>query len=239
MNRVPEASGAAITTDPCLSSETHAILGSTQTFFLLFFCGRTRMPDTKGNVTQLLHSAAAGNADAADALWSSVNDELRQMAAGHLRNHRGSITLTPTVVLQEVYTRIVDDQGIMPQWDNRRHFFGSIARAMSQFLIDHARHRGRLKRGGDRKRVPFEIAAGELSDASTFDDDRLTMVMKAFQKLQDHFPQQAAVAWLRWVQGWTVAQTAEALEVSTRTVTNEWRLAQAWLRREMHDIEEN
>ncbi len=65
------------------------------------------------------------------------------------------------------------------------------------------------------------------------------MVMKAFQKLQDHFPQQAAVAWLRWVQGWTVAQTAEALEVSARTVTNEWRLAQAWPHRELENCGEN
>ena len=153
----------------------------------------------------LLHSAAEGNDAAAEALWSTVNDELRQMAANQLRHHKGGITLTPTVVLQEVYLRIVDDQGTMPQWDNRRHFFGSVARAMSQFLVDHARHRGRLKRGGDRQRVPLDINAGELVSTRTHGGEELAMAMVAFQQLQTHFPQQATVAWLRWVQGWTIA----------------------------------
>lgn len=181
----------------------------------------------------LLHSAAEGDDSAAEALWSSINDELRQLAASKLNRHQKGITLTPTVVLQEVYMRVVDGQGTLPKWDNRRHFFGSIARAMSQFLVDHARHRSRIKRGGDRQRVPLNVSAGELISTRTHDSDDMARAMDAFQQLQEHFPQQASVAWLRWVQGWTIDQIAVTLEIPSGTASNEWRLAQAWLRRAM------
>jgi len=195
--------------------------------------------NAKGQVTQLIDAAAGGDAAAVDAFWSSIHDELRQMAAGLLQKHRSGPMLQPTMVINEVYMRLCPKEGGMPNWDNRRHFFGSVARGMNQFLIDHARSRNRKKRGGDRQRVSFEITAGELASTNTFDDDRLARAGEAFKNLQEQFPRQAEVAYLRWMQGWTIEQTAAALDVSSRTVVNEWKLAQAWLRRELSTVEES
>ena len=153
------------------------------------------------------------------------------MASGRLRNERPDPTLQPTMVVNEVFLRMFPDDCPAPNWDNRAHFFGSVGRAMSQFLIDHARARNRLKRGGDRTRVSFEVSTGEFAATETYAVEDLARAGEAFKSLQAKYPRPASVAWLRWVQGCTIAAVAEALGIAESTVSDDWKFAQAWLRR--------
>ncbi|MDG2424358.1 MAG: ECF-type sigma factor [Phycisphaerales bacterium] len=189
--------------------------------------------EDQGQVTVLLDAASGGDDKAAESLWSAVNGEIRQMAASALARERVTASLQPTLVVNEIYLRMWPSDGPPPKWEDRRHFFGSVARVMGQFLVDHARTRGRLKRGGDRKRVPLEVSEGELADLSQVDAESGSRIIEALQKLESVAARQAEVAWLRYVAGLTVDQVALALEVSPRTVNNDWQYAQAWLRREL------
>ncbi|MDG2291550.1 MAG: ECF-type sigma factor [Phycisphaerales bacterium] len=189
--------------------------------------------EDRGQVTLLLDAASDGDGGAAESLWKAVNQEIRLMATSALARERATASLQPTLVVNEIYLRIWPKEGPPPKWEDRRHFFGSVARVMGQFLVDHARTRGRLKRGGDRKRVPLEVSEGELSDLTHVDAEAGSAVIKALKKLEENAPRQAEVAWLRYVAGLKVEQVALALEVSPRTVNNDWQYAQAWLRREL------
>jgi RNA polymerase sigma factor (sigma-70 family) len=104
---------------------------------------------------------------------------------------------------------------------------------MEQYLIDYARTRGRLKRGGDRKRVSLTIAEGELKNIETVDGDSLEELLKALKKLENVMPRAAEVVRLRYISGHTIKQTAVALDISERTVVDDWEYARAYLRREM------
>jgi RNA polymerase sigma factor (TIGR02999 family) len=191
------------------------------------------MNEEKGHVTQLLHAATDGDVAAVDELWSRVYDEIRSMAIGRLRNEKQDAILQPTGIISELWERINNKDGSLPKFDNRLHFFGSVARSMNQILIDHARHRGRLKRGGDRQQIPFEVSVGELVSTQGLDKDELVMISGAFKRLQEAFPQQAVVASMRWHRGLTIEQTADVLGETTQTVTKDWKFAQAWLRSEL------
>jgi RNA polymerase sigma factor (TIGR02999 family) len=120
-----------------------------------------------------------------------------------------------------------------PNFEDSRHLFGSIARVMEQYLIDYARARGRLKRGGDRKRISLTIAEGELKNIETIDADSVEELHKALKKLEDAMPRAAEVARLRYILGHTIKQTAVTLDISDRTVVDDWEYARAYLRREM------
>lgn len=187
-------------------------------------------------VTMLLDAAANGDSQASEALWSSVHEEIRLMAASALRRERPGATLQPTMVVSEIYLKMWPPDAPPPRWDDRKHFFGSVARVMGQFLIDHARGRNRLKRGGDRKRMPLELNEGELAKLDSFDADAGSRLIDALKKLEMGAPRQAEVAWLRYVAGLTIDQVALALDISPRTVTNDWQYAQAWLRRALAGV---
>ncbi|MCH2134077.1 MAG: ECF-type sigma factor [Phycisphaerales bacterium] len=189
--------------------------------------------EDRGQVTVLLDAASDGDDGAAESLWRAVNGEIRQMAASALARERVTASLQPTLVVNEIYLRMWPADGPPPKWEDRRHFFGSVARVMGQFLVDHARTRGRLKRGGDRRRVSLEVSEGELADLTLVDAEAGSAVIEALKKLEAAAPRQAEVAWLRYVAGLKVDQVALALDVSSRTVNNDWQYAQAWLRREL------
>jgi RNA polymerase sigma factor (TIGR02999 family) len=184
-----------------------------------------------GQITLLLDAADGGDTDAVQALWAAVNDEVRGMAAARLRHEQAGGTLQPTLLVNEVFLRMCPKESEHPQWQNRAHFFGSIGRAMSQFLIDHARSRGRLKRGGDHKRMPLKVSTGELAATAQFDALDLAAAGEAFKLLQSQYPRPASVAYLRWMQGNTIDQVAAALDIAPSTVSDDWKFAQAWLRR--------
>ncbi|MCP4759192.1 MAG: RNA polymerase subunit sigma [Planctomycetes bacterium] len=189
--------------------------------------------DEKVRVTRLLDAAGSGDSGAASALWSEVNQELRSMATGLLARERPGATLQPTMVVNEVFLRMWAGKSEPPRFKDRRHFFGSAARVMGQFLVDHARSRDRLKRGGGRRPVSLAICDGELSTPDSVDSDEIACLLGALTALELEAPRKAEVAWLRYVAGLSIEQVATVLEVSRRTVIDDWGFAQAWLRRRL------
>ena len=189
--------------------------------------------DEKVRVTRLLDAAGSGDSCAASALWSEVNQELRSMATGLLARERPGATLQPTMVVNEVFLRMWAGKSEPPRFEDRRHFFGSAARVMGQFLVDHARSRDRLKRGGGQRPVSREICDGELSGPDSVDSDEIACLLGALTALELEAPRKAEVVWLRYVVGLSIEQVATVLEVSRRTVIDDWGFAQAWLRRRL------
>lgn len=189
--------------------------------------------DDKKTVTLLLAAANEGDTHAASQLWEGVYAEIRQMAEIALSRERRSSGLQPTLVVNEVFMRVWPTDGEPVPWENRRHFFGSIARSMGQYLIDHARTRKRIKRGGDRKQVALEVSEGELADLDIAASDEGERVIVALRRLEETAPEQAEVAWLRYLSGLSIKETALALDASEETVKSDWRYARLWLRREL------
>ena len=190
------------------------------------------MPD-KSTVTKWLEEAKNGNPSAAAELWNVVYQEVRQMAAGKLSKERQTANLQATMLVNEAYLKMFPEGKDAPNFEDRRHFFGSLSRVMEQYLIDYARSRSRLKRGGDRKRVSLTIAEGELKDLQTVDGESLDEMLAALQVLAKVMPRSAEVVRLRYISGLTIKQTAEAIGVSDRTVVDDWEYARAFLRREI------
>ena len=193
------------------------------------------MPD-KSTVTKWLEEAQNGNQNAAQELWAVVYQEVRQMAAGKLSKERQTANLQATMLVNEAYMRMWPKDKEPPNFEDRKHLFGSIARVMEQYLIDYARTRGRLKRGGDRKRISLTIAEGELKNIETVDGDSLEELLNALKALENVMPRAAEVVRLRYISGHTIKQTAIALDVSDRTVVDDWEYARAYLRREMSKV---
>jgi RNA polymerase sigma factor (TIGR02999 family) len=189
--------------------------------------------DQQSRITHLLDAAGSGDSMAASALWSEVNQELRSMATGLLARERPGVTLQPTMVVNEVFLRMWAGKSEPPRFEDRRHFFGSVARVMGQFLVDHARSRDRLKRGGGRPPVSLAICDGELSAPDSVDSDEIACLLGALTAFELEAPRKAEVVWLRYVAGLSIEQVATVLEVSRRTVIDDWVFAQAWLRRRL------
>jgi RNA polymerase sigma factor (TIGR02999 family) len=192
--------------------------------------------DEKVRVTRLLDAAGSGDSCAASALWSEVNQELRSMATGLLARERPGATLQPTMVVNEVFLRMWAGKSEPPRFEDRRHFFGSAARVMGQFLVDHARSRDRLKRGGGQRPVSLEICDGALGGPDSVDSDEIACLLGALTALELESPRQAEVVWLRYVVGMTIDQVAAILLISRRTVINDWRYAQGWLTRRLSEL---
>jgi RNA polymerase sigma factor (TIGR02999 family) len=177
-------------------------------------------------VTRLLIAWRQGEPAALDELIPLVYGELRRIAAHYLRQERRGHTLQTSALVNEAFLRLIDQT---VDWRNRAQFFGIAARMMRQILVDHARHRGRAKRGGEQVRVALDEA---LDVAQTPDAD-LVALDEALTALAQFDPQQSRVVELRYFGGLTIAETAEVLGVSDSTVEREWNLARAWLLREL------
>lgn len=180
-----------------------------------------------GYVTQLLVRAGRGDAAATDELFPLVYDELRSVAAAFLARERVGHTLQPTALVNEAYVRLIGPSEV--SWENRAHFFGAAARAIRRILTDHARARGREKRGGGMARVPLDQADLAIT-TQTLD---LVALDESLTKLGELDPKIAKVVELRFFGGLTEEETARALGVSVSTVTRDWRFARSWLRREL------
>ena len=183
---------------------------------------------------ELLDGSAAGNPDAKRQIWDFIYAEVHQMASAQLARERTDSQLQPTLIVHEVFLRIwPGDVKRLPNWKTRGEMFSNIARVMGQFLIDNARSRNRLKRGGGRNSTPFEIAEGELA---RFDESRAEENQKAvdsLRRLESVAPRAAEVAWLRFVVGLNISQTSVALEISERSVVSDWTYARAWLKNDL------
>ena len=162
-------------------------------------------------------------AQAAADLLPALYTELRRLAAALTARRGPGQTLTPTALVHEAYLRLVKDQD--PGWQGRRHFFGAAARAMREILIEQARRKGRLKRGGGGHRV--ELAEG-LAWIEPPADDVLALD-EALDRLQAEDPRLAEIVMLRYYSGLSVEETAAVLGVSVSTLTRDWRYVRAWL----------
>ncbi|GMV25698.1 MAG: hypothetical protein AMXMBFR58_17290 [Phycisphaerae bacterium] len=192
--------------------------------------------DQSARITRLISQAQAGEGDASEELLPLVYDELRRLAASHLAREPSGLTLQPTALVHEVYLRLLG--GSQVQWQGKGHFFAAAAQAMRRILVDRARARAALKRGGDRRRDDLAIdalSAPLQTPGGTTDRFDLLKLNEALERLHARDRRQADVVMLRYFAGLTIEQTAQALGLSTGTVKNEWTFAKAWLRRELEN----
>jgi len=178
-------------------------------------------------VTRILSALEQGDTRAADRLLPLVYQELRRLAAQRLAREAPGQTLQATALVHEAYLRLVGTED--RDWSNRGHFFGAAAEAMRRILIEAARRKKSLKRGGDRRRV--DLDAADLAVEGRSDD--LLALDRALGKLGEVDPAAAELVKLRYFGGLTLEQVAQIRGVSRRTVVNHWAYARAWLHREV------
>ena len=174
-------------------------------------------------LTQLLAEFSDGKHQAIEALLPLVYAELRRQAARHLRRERVGHTLQPTALVHEAYMKLMEQRDV--RWQNRAHFFGIAAQAMRRILIDHARNRGRNKRGGAQPKV--ELEEGHAIQQPVAID--VLALDEALKRLQTLDARQARIVELRYFGGLSVEETAEVVEISPATVKRDWTMAKAWL----------
>jgi RNA polymerase sigma factor (TIGR02999 family) len=185
------------------------------------------------DVTSLLHRAAEGEPAAASELLPMVYDHLRSLAASYFLDERQNHTLQPTALVHEAYVRLVDQKHV--HWQSRNQFFVVAAKAMRNILVDHARRRNRQKRGGGWGRVTLDVAQnGDGTPGEALDMEALD---KALTRLGDLDERKARLVELRFFGGLTSEDAASVLGISRSTAAEQWRMARAWLYRQLEDSE--
>jgi len=175
-------------------------------------------------VTVLLDRVAAGDRQSTDRLLAAVYDQLRKIAQQRMNDERAGHTLQATALVHEAYLRLLRDR--KPDWSSRAQFYVAAAQAMQRILVEHARKKKRLKRGGDRPPVVSNVL--DLASDENLED--VVALHDAVDRLEAEDPRAALVTRLRFYAGLTVEETAKAMKVSERTVMREWLYARAWLR---------
>jgi RNA polymerase sigma factor (TIGR02999 family) len=180
------------------------------------------------DVTRILSAIERGDPQAADRLLPLVYDELRKLAAQKLAQEKPGQTLQATALVHEAFIRLVDVAKV-PEWNSRGHFFGAAAEAMRRILVEQARRKQSVKRGGGLARV--ELASVDpIAEGPSLD---LLALSEALDKLAAKDPRKAELVKLRFFAGLTGEQAAQALGVATSTVDADWAYAKSWLRIEM------
>ena len=174
-------------------------------------------------ITQILQAVGRGEAQASEELLPLVYHDLRRQAAVQMSREAAAQTLQPTALLHEAWLRVTGDGGRL--WQNRAHFFGAAAEAMRRILIENARRKARLKRGGGQVRVD----ADQIELAATTPDEKILLINDALELLQAQDPEKARVVVLKFFGGRTNQEVAESLGVTERTVERHWAYAKAWL----------
>ena len=180
------------------------------------------------DVTGLLLRWSQGDTEALDRLMPAVYAECRSIAARQLRRERPGHTLEPTALVHEWYLRLVDQR--RATWESRTQFFGIAAQLMRRILVDHARARHAKKRGGAAMLLSLDAASEEPDDSRVAD---VLAIDEALDRLAGRDADQVRIIELRFFAGLTVEETAQVLGRSPRTIKREWRLAKAWLFREL------
>ena len=183
------------------------------------------MNNDAGNITELLRNWSQGQPDSFNNLFPLVYAELRKTAKQYLSRENGALTLQPTALIHEVYLRLLGDNNL--SFPSRRHFFAFAAKVMRRILVEHARARGRQKRGGNQSPVPI-VDTFDHADAS----ERPELVLaldEVLQRLKRVDPRKNAALELFYFGGMTVEEIAEQLSISTATAKRELRAARAWV----------
>jgi RNA polymerase sigma-70 factor, ECF subfamily len=178
-------------------------------------------------VSKTLTELNGGNPEVLDKVMPLVYDELHRLAHRYMMQERVGHTLQTTALVNEVYLKFVDKEGL--SWQNRAHFLAVAARQMRFILVDYARGHARAKRGGGAERVPLDEALVVSEEHST----EMLALDEALTALASFDERKSRIAELRYFAGLTVEETAEALSVSPETVNRDWRMAKAWLRKEL------
>jgi RNA polymerase sigma factor (TIGR02999 family) len=186
------------------------------------------MPSRTGEVTTWLKRLKEGDQQAREKLVPMVIDELRRLARHYMANERIGHTLQPTALVNEAYLRMAGYQNL--NWKSRSHFIGVAAAVMRQVLIDYARKRLAMKRGGDQQEVPLDDNWESLSAEQS---EELLDLHLALQRLEKMNPRHSKVVELKYFGGLSIDEIAEVLGVSTITVKRDWAVARSWLRAEL------
>lgn len=190
------------------------------------------VPD-QGKVTALLKAWVAGSTDAQTELMPLVYDELRRLARYYRRKNSGSETIQTTALVHEAYLRLVRIDGI--DWNDRAHFFAVAAQLMRRVLVDTARASGAAKRGGRETRLDG-LSLDELPSPAGSAPVEILAVDEALERLAGIDPRRARVVELRVFGGLTHEEIAALLEISQQSVMRDWRLAKAWMLRELKSL---
>lgn len=175
------------------------------------------------DITLMLQAVARGERQASLDLLPLVYEELRQLASARMARESAGQTLQATALAHEAWLRLVGDGN--RNWENRGHFFGAAAEAMRRILIENARRKSRLKRGGNHERV--DIA--DLDLAATSADDKVLLIDEALEQLKAEDPEKARIVVLKFFGGLTNQEVAQSLNVTERTVERQWAFAKAWM----------
>lgn len=184
---------------------------------------------TQSEFTQMLARARSGDDSAVHALLPLIYGEMRALAGGFFRDQGPAHTLQPTALVHEAFLKLVGPSEV--EWQSRAHFFAVAAKAMRQILTDHARRRRAQKRGGEHDRITLSGLSTPVA-SSAFE---LVAFEEAIDRLSKLDERQGRIVELRFLGGLTVEEVGEVMELSVSTVEREWRMARAWLRRELSD----
>ena len=179
-------------------------------------------------ITQLLVDWEKGDQGALEKLMPLVYSELRRLASNYLRRERGEHTLQPTALVNEAYLKLVDQRNA--KWQNRAQFFGISAQLMRRILVDHARQHQAVKRGGSQQQRISITSVEKLAQEPEVD---LLALNEALDELAHIDPQQSRIVELKFFGGLSIEEIGEVLGISHATIERDWKMARAWLRRQL------
>lgn len=184
-------------------------------------------PLSSGKLTELMQAWSDGNEEALHQLIPLIYDELRRIAARHMRKESPGHTLQTTALVNEVYCKLINQKNV--RWQNRAHFFGIAAQLMRRILIDHARRHLRLKRGGGAQKITLDDSSFSVEQQAK----KLITLDQALVRLAEFDQQKSRIVEMKFFGGLTTEEIAEVEKISTSTVEREWRKAKAWLHHEL------
>ena len=180
------------------------------------------------DITDLLQAWSGGDRSSIDDLIPLIYDELREMASRYLGRERSDHTLQPTALVHEAYFRLIDQREV--RWNDRAHFFAIAAQIMRRILVDHARSHRYAKRGGAATKISLNQVSDLSGDSPAPDLVALDDALRSLSRLD---PDKASIVELRFFGGLSLEETAEVIGSSRATVVRQWRIAKAWLYREL------
>lgn len=184
----------------------------------------------KVQITHLLKAHSSGDQKALDKLMPRIYDEMQKLAHYRLLGERSGHTLNTTDLVHEAYLKLVDFNRI--EWENRAHFFGIASQVMRNILVDYALKKKAQKRGGDKEHIT--LGKQDIAEEGTSLNDVLA-IHQALEHLAEKDTRQVRIVECRFFGGLSLEETAKALDISLPTVSRDWKMARAWLNRELND----